>query len=115
MTTIGDPLLDVGWALLGWDGDQPKGEGFYLDLRGMPTRGELLEHYERVSGISAEHIDYYTVLANWKLCVVLEKTYAAGAMSGEVDTGIHQAFGPMVLELIARSAELARSLPTKSR
>ena len=24
MTTIGDPLLDVAWALLGYDGEEPK-------------------------------------------------------------------------------------------
>jgi aminoglycoside phosphotransferase (APT) family kinase protein len=115
MTTIGDPLLDVGWALLGWDGELPRQEGFYTDLRGMPPRTELLEHYERVSGLSTENIDYYLVLANWKLGVVLEKTYAAGVKTGNVDPKITQAFGPMILELIATSAELARSLPTKGR
>jgi aminoglycoside phosphotransferase (APT) family kinase protein len=110
MTTIGDPLLDLGWALLGWDGDVPRDDGFYMDVRGMPARTELLEHYERVSGLSTENIDYYLVLANWKLGVVLEKTYAAGVRSGTVDPKSTVSFGPLVLELIARSAELARSL-----
>jgi aminoglycoside phosphotransferase (APT) family kinase protein len=113
MTTVGDPLLDLGWALLGWDGELPREGGFYLDLGGMPTRTELLEHYERVSGLSTENIDYYLVLANWKLGIVLEKTYAAGVRTGKVDPKITAAFGPMILELIAKSAELARSLPTK--
>ena len=48
----------------------------------MPTRSELLEHYEKVSGLSTENIDYYLVLANWKLGIVLEKTYAAGVRTG---------------------------------
>jgi aminoglycoside phosphotransferase (APT) family kinase protein len=113
MTTVGDPLLDLGWALLGWDGDLPRDEGFYVDMRGLPTRTELLERYERVSGLSTENIDYYLVLANWKLGVVLEKTYAAGVKSGKVDPTITESFGPLILELIARSAELARSLPPK--
>ncbi|MCW2686423.1 MAG: hypothetical protein JWR37_1313 [Mycobacterium sp.] len=113
MTTIGDPLLDVGWALLGWDGELPKEEGFYTDLRGMPTRSELLEHYERVSGLSSENIDYYLVLANWKLGVVLEKTYAAGVKTGNVDPKITEAFGPMILQVIGTAADLARSLPTR--
>jgi len=55
------------------------------------------------------------VLANWKLGVVLEKTYAAGVKSRNVDPKITEAFGPLILELIAKSAELARSLPTKGR
>ena len=46
MTTVGDPLLDLAWALLGYDGEDPRADGFYLDMRGMPTRSELLEHYE---------------------------------------------------------------------
>jgi aminoglycoside phosphotransferase (APT) family kinase protein len=114
MTTVGDPLLDLAWCLLGYDGEHPRADGFYLDLTGMPSRTELLEHYERVSGLSTENIDYYLVLANWKLGIVLEKTYAAGARTGEVDPKITEAFGPMILQLIATAAELARSLPTKA-
>ncbi|HEX5256173.1 MAG TPA: phosphotransferase family protein [Mycobacterium sp.] len=113
MTTVGDPLLDLAWCLLGYDGEKPREDGFYLDMRGMPTRSELLEHYETVSGLSTENIDYYLVLANWKLGIVLEKTYAAGVRTGKVDSKITDAFGPMILQLIATAAELARSLPTK--
>jgi aminoglycoside phosphotransferase (APT) family kinase protein len=114
MTTVGDPLLDVAWALLGYDGENPRGDGFYLDMHGMPTRSELLEHYEKVSGLSTENIDYYLVLANWKLGIVLEKTYAAGVRTGKVDPKIQDAFGAMIPQLIATAAELARSLPSKA-
>jgi aminoglycoside phosphotransferase (APT) family kinase protein len=119
MTTVGDPLLDLAWCLLGYDGELPREDGFYLDLAGMPGRSELLEHYQRVSGFSTENIDYYLVLANWKLGIVLEKTYAAGVATGPekapVDPKITEAFGPMILQLIATAAELARALPTKAR
>ena len=54
MTTIGDPLLDLGWCLLGYDGENPRADGFYLDMAGMPTRSELLAHYEKVSGLSTD-------------------------------------------------------------
>jgi aminoglycoside phosphotransferase (APT) family kinase protein len=114
MTTVGDPLLDLAWALLGYDGENPRADGFYLDMRGMPTRSELLEHYEKVSGLSTENIDYYLVLANWKLGIVLEKTYAAGVRTGKVDPKITETFGSMIPELIATAAELARSSPTKA-
>ncbi|OBK17148.1 phosphotransferase family protein [Mycobacterium asiaticum] len=108
MTTVGDPLLDVAWALLGYDGEEPRADGFYLDMAGMPKRSELLQHYESVSGLSTENIDYYLVLANWKLGIVLEKTYAAGVRTGKVDPKITGAFGPMILQLIATAAELAQ-------
>lgn len=108
MTTIGDPLLDVGWALLGYDGENPRTQGYYADLAGMPTRSELLANYEKVSGLSTEHIDYYLVLANWKLGIVLEKTYAASITTNKVDPAVAAAMGPMIPQLIARAAELAR-------
>ena len=119
MTTVGDPLLDLAWALLGYDGENPRADGFYLDMQGMPTRSALLAHYEKVSGISTENIDYYLVLANWKLGIVLEKTYASavrtGAQKGGVDPKIADAFRLMIPQLIATSAELARSLPSTRR
>jgi aminoglycoside phosphotransferase (APT) family kinase protein len=110
MTTIGDPLLDLAWCLLGYDGENPREDGFYLDMKGMPTRSEVLEHYERVSGLGCENIDYYLVLANWKLGIVLEKTYAAGVRTGKVDPKIQDAFGAMIPQLISTAADLARTL-----
>ncbi len=110
MTTIGDPLLDLGWCLLGYDGEEPSTDGFYLDMAGMPSRSELLEHYEKISGRSTEHIDYYLVLANWKLGIMLEKTYAASlAPDSKVDAKVAGAMGPMVLELMNTAADLSRS------
>lgn len=109
MTTIGDPLLDLGWCLLGYDGENPSTDGFYLDMAGMPTRSELLAHYEAVSGRSTEDIDYYLVLANWKLGIMLEKTYAASLVpNSKVDPRVAAAMGPMVLQLMTTAAELAR-------
>ena len=115
MTTIGDPLLDLAWCLLGYDGENPREDGFYLDMKGMPTRSELLEHYEKISGQACENIDYYLVLANWKLGIVLEKTYAAGVRTGKVDPKIQDAFGAMIPQLIATAAELTRSLSGNGR
>lgn len=89
--------------------------GFISTCAACP-RSELLEHYETVSGLATENIDYYLVLANWKLGIVLEKTYAAGVRTGPqkggVDPKITDAFGPMILSLIATAADLARSLTT---
>jgi len=72
-----------------------------------------LEHYEKVSGLSTQNIDYYLVLANWKLGIVLEKTYAAAVRTGPqkaaVDPKIADAFGSMIPKLIATAAELART------
>jgi len=113
MTTIGDPLLDLGWALIAWspEGDDMKAAR-YLNLDGMPPRDELLEHYERISGRSTEDIDYYVVLARWKLAIVLEKSYARFASGGPIDPKI-ESFGALVLELMRKAAELSGALAVK--
>jgi len=107
MTTIGDPLLDLGWALVSWppEGADMK-NAHYLPMEGMPAREELLAHYEKVSGRSTEDIDYYVILARWKLALVLERSYAAFVSGGPIDPKV-EVFGELVLELFRKAAELA--------
>ncbi len=53
MGTVGDPKLDLGWVVQSWPEDTgapQAAESSYVDLTGMPSRAELLEHYARVSG-----------------------------------------------------------------
>jgi hypothetical protein len=69
----------------------------------MPSRTELLEHYSKVSGRQVDDIDYYNILARWKLGVVLEQTYQR---AGE-DSEKAAAFGPIVVDLLKSAAELA--------
>jgi aminoglycoside phosphotransferase (APT) family kinase protein len=112
MTTIGDPLLDLGWVLISWP---PEGDDMtrYVSLDGMPSRDELLEHYEAISGRPVDDIDYYVVLARWKLGIVLEMSYAKLASGGPADPKV-ASFGPLVLELIGKAAELSRTATTKA-
>jgi aminoglycoside phosphotransferase (APT) family kinase protein len=109
MTTVGDPLLDLGWVLTGWPaGDESPASG-YVDYTGLPTRDELLAHYAAVSGRSVDDVDYYVVLARFKLAAVLEARYSRWVASG-ADNPKVEAFGPVVLGLTASAAELIRSL-----
>ncbi|KRE98002.1 acyl-CoA dehydrogenase [Nocardioides sp. Soil777] len=114
MTTIGDPLLDLAWALLAWG---PEGDDMtfarYLDLDEMPSLDDLLEHYETISGRSTEDFNYYLVLARWKLGIVLEMSYARFA-SGAAANPSTESFGNLVLELIRKAAELSRALTTRA-
>ena len=106
MSTVGDPLLDLAWVMNGWSDpgeDRTKG---YVDLTGMPTRDEMLDHYAMVSGRSVDEIDYYVILARFKLAIVLEAGYAR-VVAGEVDNPTMAAFGDVVLDNMAAAAELA--------
>ena len=76
MSTVGDPLLDLGWVMNGWtDPGEDRTKG-YVDSTGMPSRAEVLDHYAAVSGRRVDEIDYYVILARFKLAIVLEAGYA---------------------------------------
>jgi aminoglycoside phosphotransferase (APT) family kinase protein len=111
MTTIGDPLLDLGWVLVAWGPEADDMEhGRYVDMAGMPTRDEMLAHYEQVSGRSTQDIDYYVVLARFKLGIVLEQSYSRLLAGVGLDSKI-EAFGPLITELIRKAASLAATIP----
>jgi aminoglycoside phosphotransferase (APT) family kinase protein len=109
MGTVGDPKLDLGWVVQSWPDDTAGGEASssgYVDMRGMPSREQVLEHYASVSGRQVDDIDYYVILAKWKLAVVLEQGYQRSGVDPKL-----QAFGPIVLDLMKGAAELAESTP----
>ncbi len=107
MATVGDPLLDLGWVIQGWlDEDEERTTGSYVDYTGMPSRAELLDYYSSESGRDTDEIDYYVILARFKLAVVLEGGYAR-VVQGTADNPKMEAFGDVVLNLAQRAADLA--------
>lgn len=108
MATVGDPLLDLAWIVMGWPNpDEDRSNSTYVDYTGMPTREELIDRYARASGRSVDEIDYYVILARFKMAVVLEGGYARYVQGG-ADNPKMAAFGEVVLEMARRAAELAR-------
>ena len=73
-------------------------------MTGMPSRDEVLAHYAATSGRQVDDIDYYCVLAKWKLAVVLEQGYQRAGDDEKL-----LAFGPIVLDLMQSAADLAES------
>lgn len=110
MATVGDPLLDLGWVVMGWP-DDPSDTGSlgYVDYTGMPSKDEIVERYAQRSGRPVDDIDYYVVLARFKMAVVLEGGYARW-VRGEADNDKMEAFGPVVLDMAARAAALAAAM-----
>ena len=107
MGTVGDPKLDLGWVLQSWPDDtnapELSGRG-YADMYGMPSKDQIVQHYAAVSGRQVDDIDYYVVLAKWKLGVVLEQGYQRAGDDEKLLT-----FGPIVLDLMKEAAELAET------
>jgi aminoglycoside phosphotransferase (APT) family kinase protein len=107
-STIGDPLVDLGWLLAGWHhaGEEPSFTAAYLaDRHGFATRDELAGRYAHRTRRDLTHLDWYRVLALFKLACVLEGHYAKFAR-GESDHPLHERFGELVLQLARQAWEL---------
>jgi aminoglycoside phosphotransferase (APT) family kinase protein len=106
MGTVGDPKLDLAWMVQSWptDTDTSRSEMSYVDMRGMPSRDEIVEHYADVSGRQVDDLDYYLVLAKWKLAIVLEQGFQRAGDNPKL-----LAYGPDITQLMASAAELAES------
>ena len=71
-------------------------------MSGMPSRDDVVARYAEVSGRQVDDLDYYLVLAKWKLAIVLEQGFQRAGDSPHL-----QAFGPIVLDSMRDAAELA--------
>ncbi|WP_418770268.1 phosphotransferase family protein [Mycobacterium neumannii] len=107
MGTVGDPKLDLGWMVQSWPEDTAAptdSEMGYVDMRGMPSRADVVAHYAKVSGRQVNDLDYYLVLAKWKLAIVLEQGFQRAGDNEKL-----LAYGPVIVELMRSAAELAES------
>ena len=77
LSTLGDPLLDLGNLLAGWPEPQETGTALRVEpWDGFPSADELLARYAERSRRDLQHVHWYTVLASFKTAVILEGTYA---------------------------------------
>jgi aminoglycoside phosphotransferase (APT) family kinase protein len=107
MGTVGDPKLDLAWMVQGWPDDTSSDDAdgvTYVPMHGMPTRDQVVAHWSSVAGRQVDDLDYYVVLAKWKLAVVLEQGFQRAGDDEKL-----QAFGPIVLDLMRGAADLAES------
>ena len=97
MAGIGDPLVDLAWALIfhpGPDGTMPLGVGREpaFAFTQLPSRADLVERYAAGSGRDVSAIGWYDVFARWKLAIALEGSYVK-FLHGLSDKPIHEFFG----------------------
>jgi aminoglycoside phosphotransferase (APT) family kinase protein len=78
LTTIGDPLVDLGWMLATWPdrSGQTLGAVGAVPWDGFPTSAELIERYAVGSRRDLGAIRWYAVLGCYKLGILQEGTYA---------------------------------------
>lgn len=89
LSTLGDPLADVGQMILRTEYES-SGTGT-ADLRplsnaaGYPSTDEILTTYADARGIGVPDVNYYVALAAWKSACILQGVYyrqISGAMDG---------------------------------
>ena len=86
LSTIGDPLLDLGHLLATWPATgSAAGVGGGID--DLPDADELISHYDEHCDRGVEDIDWFHVLAAYRLGIILEGTHAR-AFAGKAPTDI---------------------------
>ncbi|MFB6107155.1 MAG: phosphotransferase family protein [Halobacteriaceae archaeon] len=108
LSTLGDPLADVGWLLLFWheagDPDPPMPDLMpTLTAReGYPTRDDLVARYEARTGRAFAHERFYRVLAAYKMAALGEMFFRRH-LEGNADDPLY----PPMRERVPALAERA--------
>src|ERR671923_3079844 len=106
LSTIGDPLADVGYLTVTWvePGDPEDtmfaSSGAVTRREGFLTREELIARYEERTGRSVSALNWYQALALWKAAVFMEgnyKRFQAGSSDDEY-LGLFDRGVPMLAE-----------------
>ncbi len=111
MSTIGDPLADLGWMLYWWrdPGDASFGltVSSVMDQDGFPRRRRMLERYVERTGADVSAIDWYAALGGWKIAIIMEGSYRR-FQAGITDHPMFKELEWGVPALAARSAAAMR-------
>jgi len=112
LSTIGDPLADVGYMTVTWvEPDDPEDTMFANAVavtrrEGFLRREELIARYEEKSGRSVSTLNWYQALALWKAAVFMEGNYKR-FQSGSTDDQYLALFDRGVPMLAEKAREIA--------
>ena len=80
MSTIGDPLADFGWMLTYWPDPTDSASGGVISSMpadpGWLTRREMIERYEKSTGLAMRDFPFYQAFALFKLAIIMEGSYS---------------------------------------
>lgn len=105
LSTIGDPVLDLGWLLATWPEEDGGGAGSIgvQPWEGFPKPAELVARYAERSDRDLSTIAWYEVLACYKLGIILEGTHAR-ACAGQAGRDVGDLLHATTLGLFDRAA-----------
>jgi aminoglycoside phosphotransferase (APT) family kinase protein len=113
MASIGDPLVDLAWAMIfhpGPGGTMPLGVASppAFDRAVLPSVASLVARYGDRSGRDVSRVDWYDVFSRWKLAIVLEGSYAK-FLRGESKKPVHEYFGKQADALLTSALTLVEA------
>jgi aminoglycoside phosphotransferase (APT) family kinase protein len=109
MSTLGDPLADVGLFLLYWGQSEAQiiATGQAIDEQaGFASRDEVVELYAKETGRDVDNLDFYVVFAFYKLAIIVEGIAARYRMGKTLGEGFEH-MGQMVKSLVDEALEQA--------
>jgi aminoglycoside phosphotransferase (APT) family kinase protein len=99
MSTLGDPLADVGYALLYWGTNGRPAfhpSQAVVDLPGFPPADAVVDAYATRSGRDCAHVPFHLVLAAFKLAIIGEGQRARLMRTGHPDPYAGRTGNPLV-------------------
>ena len=103
LATVGDPLLDLGALVANWPDEEGHSPiGISSEFAGLCSGDDLRRHYGERSSRSLDAIDWYCVLACYRLGIILEGTHAR-ACAGRADKGTGDLLHAATLGLFRRA------------
>jgi aminoglycoside phosphotransferase (APT) family kinase protein len=112
MCTYGDSLADLGLLQMYWgrsDDDLPPlaiGSSPVMELPGFPVWEEAIGRYREQVTVDLSQLDFYTVLAHFKLGVIVENMHKRYLAGGTVGKGFEFA-GQLAVTLARRGLLIA--------
>jgi aminoglycoside phosphotransferase (APT) family kinase protein len=118
MSTLGDPLADLGAMLAYWS--EPDDPGVLRRARivppvtaaeGFPSRVEIIDRYAGRTGIDPSNVDWYQSFAYFKLAVVCQGIAARAAGGAMVGSGFENDAEELVAPLVEAGRHLLDANP----
>jgi aminoglycoside phosphotransferase (APT) family kinase protein len=110
MTTLGDPLVDLGTLLNYWPdpSDAPdvrRASHDGMRAMGLPTRAEVVARYAERTGLDPSRVRWYEAFAQWKTAVVVQQLHNRWRQGASADPR-HEHIADSVPALVAAAERL---------
>lgn len=105
LSTIGDPLMDLGWLLATWPDsrDAPLPPLRLEPWEGFPTAEQLISRYREQTKCNLDALPWYQAMASFKLGILLEESYARSC-AGKADAAVGRGLHASAISLFDRAA-----------